>query len=732
MKELPIRAKEDVIVATLLDRQVIIIEGETGSGKTTQVPIFLYEAGFSQQGTIGVTQPRRFAATSVAYYVASLSGKPMGDIVGYQVRFDRASDPNTAIKFMTAGILLRELLSDPQLLRYSVIMVDEAHERTEEMDLLLGLLKGVIAKRKNLYLIIASATIDTKKFSEYFGGVPIIKVSGKVYPVQTHYLKEDIDDLDYLFRRMAEKVIEIRSTSLSGHILVFVPGKQDVHQVINEIQLRKPDELVTLPLYGGMEPEDQGKAFVDYGNIRKVIVATNIAETSVTVDGVVYVVDSGLIKESDFNSDNGVSGLDIIEHSQAGCDQRKGRAGRTRSGICYRMYTEENFGKRRSFTRPEILRTKLTNTVLSMASLGITNPEAFEFIDPPETSVIRRASEELVILGALDRRRNITRLGLQMASLPMDPVVAKMLLDAREFGCLKEMITIAAFLSVPHAIMCPKGLEQKADEMHRQFINEQSDLLTYLNIWLAFKRALFNREWCKTHFLNQRALWEIQSLRQQLKDKFRMAGVQVTSSSDHQAVMKCIVGGLKYNILECRSDGYFGLFKDVRGVKVHPTSVLKKCKARFIVMTDIIETREQYARNCTIARIEWLAEFLPHIFASKKAVFRSYKPGDYHVVGEQVIVFRGKPVGTRVVNIPLEKAKDVLNGFAQKAEEKGLVKLVFEKKGESLVSSFEGRFIEMSLRSKVRVEPGVAYQCKLTKLGEAVFAEAQSIVPTLK
>ncbi len=680
MTNLPISEKEEFIIGTLLENQVIILEGETGSGKTTQMPIFLYEAGFAQKGTIGITQPRRFAVTSVANYVAQLSGKPMGDIVGYQVRFNQSSDENTAVKFMTAGILLLELQNDRELSRYSVIMVDEAHERTAEMDLLLGLLKGVIQRRKNLRLIIASATIDTQKFSKYFGNAPIVKVSGRTYPVEIRYLPSSIDDSENFIDQVAQKVVEVQNSTLLGHILVFLPGKQDIHEAIEAINKLSSGKLMVLPLYGGMEPSEQERVFKNYAGLRKVIVSTNIAETSVTVDGIAYVVDAGFVKESDFNSDNGLAGLDVIKHSKAGCDQRAGRAGRTRSGICYRMYTEADYAERRSFTQPEIQRISLMSTLLTMARLGISKAEAFDFIDAPDSKIIRSSYESLIILGALDQRRKITQLGLQMATLPFDPIVSKMVLDSCKAGCVKEMITIAAFLSVPNVLLRPKGLEALAWKEQRMFFHSQSDLLQHLNIWKEYKAAGYDRKWCKEHFLSHRALWEISEVRADLKKRLIKAGVNTERSGNQDVLLRCIVQSLKFNILEYRpKQGYCSLFQNVQKVSVQQGSVLHGSKHPYITSTQLVEVKNlRIARNCTIVRPGLIAELFPHL-AQKK------------------------------------KKKD------------SFTKLVFEKKGTSLVSVFEGKPIQASLRNKVEVKPGIPYTCKIITIGEAVFAEAQSL-----
>lgn len=654
MNALPIAAKEDLIVSKLLEHQVIIVEGETGSGKTTQIPIFLYEAGFSQQGMIGVTQPRRFAATSVAKYVAQLSGKPMGDIVGYHVRFDKASDRFTAIKFMTVGILLGELQSNPDLSGYSVIMIDEAHERTEEMDLLLGFLKRILLKRKQLRLIVASATADTTKFSAYFNRAPVIKVSGRTFPVDVNYLPKDFRNLDQALDAMIAKIMEIHVGGVWGNILAFVPGKAEVHRVIDGILAHGRTDLMPLPLYAGMEYEEQERALSPQ-KMRKVIVCTNIAETSITVDDVGFVIDSGYIKESDYSSENSMAGLDTIEHSQAGCEQRKGRAGRTRPGVCYRLYSENSFRSRPAFTVPEIRRSEFTSSVVKMSRLGVPDPAAFDFIEAPDPVIVKNAQESLAILGALDARtKMLTKLGLQMSSLPVEPVVSKMLLQARSFDCLSEMITIAAFMAANGGFFLrPKGLEGAADKKHNVFYDGQSDMLVFLNIWNGYQSAGCDKGWCQKHFLNHRALWEIGSIRDQLEKKFVSVGAKITSTNNLSVLLRCVTAALRYNVFEYRpGHGYCALFQNVEGVQLHPSSALKAVKARFIIPTKVVETTGRYARNCTIARPEWLAEFLPQMFVAKE--FANVRGKDTFLA-DQSIYYRGQKVGTKIIFLTAEE-----------------------------------------------------------------------------
>lgn len=398
--QLPIKEAKNRIIDAIIDNPVVIVVGETGSGKTTQLPQFLHEIGLAQNGMIGITQPRRIAATSVARFVASQMGTQLGNKVGYQVRFDKAADITTDIKFMTDGILLREFQEDADLSKYSVILVDEAHERSQNIDFLLGLLKDLLTRRPDLRIVISSATINAKEFSQYFNNAPVINVSGRTYPVEIVYEESELQT-GSLVDRVVDKVIDIHLFEQEGDILVFMTGADDINQVIKKLDEKKLSGLVVLPAYAALDQEDQNEIFVQYPGTRKVVVATNIAETSITIDGICYVVDSGYIKQMNFDPLSGIHSLDMVEHSKAGCEQRAGRAGRTREGTCYRMFSKESFNERLDFTEPEIKRTSLASIVLAMEDIGINNIIDFDFVDPPDKVAFTSAYNELKALGAI-------------------------------------------------------------------------------------------------------------------------------------------------------------------------------------------------------------------------------------------------------------------------------------------------------------------------------------------
>jgi ATP-dependent helicase HrpA len=498
MLELPILAKELDITATYAANQVMILVGETGSGKTTKMPVFVHKHNVAtgRGGKIGVTQPRRVAATSTATYVAQQLGTVIGGLVGYQIRFEEETADHTRIKFMTDGILLQEIQRDPELREYSTIIVDEAHERSENIDFLLGLLKNLLKRRPDLKLVVTSATIDQQKFSRYFNNAPVVNVSGRMYPVDIIWSETDHSEW-MMVETVAQQVLDIHKTKPLGDILVFMTGGDDINKVIAKLENEELRNLVVLPIYGDLSLEEQRRIFQRYPGKRKVVVATNIAETSITVEGIVYVVDSGLIKQANFHPDTGIQSLDIVEHSRAGCEQRAGRAGRVQSGVCYRMYTKENFQSRPAFTTPEILRVSLANVVLKMENIGIADVEGFDFIDAPNSEAFHEAYETLIALGAIRRGvAGLTEIGRGMARLPLDPRTSRMVLEAEKHGCVKNVATVAAFLSVRNIFVRPKQSEYEADRAHQQFKDSKSDALTFLNVWAQYEHSGYNNQWC--------------------------------------------------------------------------------------------------------------------------------------------------------------------------------------------------------------------------------------------
>jgi HrpA-like RNA helicase len=497
---LPILRYAQEIKETIARNETAIIVGETGSGKTTQIPLLLLEE-MSPETRIAITQPRRVATRSVARYVAKKVGCHLGDKVGYQVRFEVHTTEGTRINFMTDGILLRKIQRDPLLQEYDVVMVDEAHERSLNIDFTLGLLKRLQKKRaeagmKPIKIIVTSATLEKEKFARYFGDSPMVEIPGRLHPVDIHYEKNCPHDYT---KAAAEKVKSIIEQNKEGDILIFMPGQEEIDKTIREIEALEVSDITILPLYGQMSAEDQDKIFEKTSG-RKVIVATNIAETSVTVPGIRHVIDSGLIKQIEFDPATGIETLAVRPHAKSGCIQRAGRAGRLAPGECWRLYTEEDFNNRQEFQTPEIQRSNLAHVVLMMKKIGIEDVKSFEFIDPPEPEALRQALDTLKILGALDENERITEIGETMAELPLEPHIARMVIEAEKHGCVETICTIASFLGCRSVFVRPKGKEAEADEAHRRFKVPESDFLTLLKIWQEYEANHYKDSWARDNF----------------------------------------------------------------------------------------------------------------------------------------------------------------------------------------------------------------------------------------
>lgn len=708
---LPIFEVKDHLVQTIRSNKVTVVVGETGSGKTTRIPQFLYEAGFAKDGMIGITEPRRIAATSVAEFVAKNLGTQLGDRVGYQIRFDVQSSRRTAIKFMTDGILLREIQLDPCLSAYSVVMIDEVHERSCNIDFTLGLLKDLLSRRNDLKVVISSATIDSGKFSEYFDNAPIVRISGNVFDVEVVYRDAKSSDVPF---EVARQICEIHQGQGPGDILAFMSSKEDISFVIDNLSKLRLDRCLVLPLYGGIPMEDQEKIFTEYPGKRKIIVATNIAETSITIDGIVYVVDSGQIKQNSFHAESGIQSLDVVEHSRSGCDQRKGRAGRTRPGVCYRLYSYENYIRRSEFTEPEIKRKSIAGVVLSMEDIGINNIVDFDFMDPPDRKSFSEAYDTLITLGAIEKRKAktaITLLGKRMAQFPLDPRLSRMLLEAEKFGCVQEVATIAAFLSVRYIFVRPKDKLSEADVAHSAFRDKRSDLITYLNIWENYVKENYSTKWCYDNFLNARSLYEIRMARKQLFVILEENGVKLSKSSDNDKILKSVVSGLIYNLfMSDYRHGYKSIFRTMYDqAYIHPASALFTNRPVWIVATEVVRTTRTFARNCTQVKIEWLAELLPHLFKAGKIQLVSHTQGEDFVLGIMDIHFNLQRVGQINVSIPLDDARKIQEASIKQAINNKWVRLTFERESDHLKAV--GRNIYASIFSDI--EEGGTYYCEL-------------------
>ncbi len=523
--ELPVVAKRDLIAKAIEENQVIVLCGETGSGKTTQLPKICLELGRGVAGLIGHTQPRRIAARSVAARIAQELQTTLGHAVGYKVRFSDHVSPNTYIKLMTDGILLAETQGDRLLEQYDTIIVDEAHERSLNIDFLLGYLRQLLPRRPDLKIIITSATIDPQRFSKHFNDAPIIEVSGRTYPVDVLYRPLEAQTEDKQDMELTDGILQAIDRlweSGPGDVLVLLAGEREIRETAEALRKHHPPRVDILPLYSRLSAEEQNRIFQPHGRPR-IVLATNVAETSLTVPGIKYVVDPGFARISRYNPRTKVQRLPIEKISQASANQRKGRCGRISEGICVRLYPESDFNTRAAFTDPEILRTNLASVILQMKALGLGDIEAFPFIEPPDRRMIRDGYQTLHELGAIDIEYRLTELGRALARLPVDPRIGRMVLAAIDEGCLDEVLIIASALTVQDPRQRPMDQQEAADAAHAKWRDETSDFLSYLLLWKDYHEHAEHlstsklRKWCEGNFLSYVRLREWHDVHQQLK-----------------------------------------------------------------------------------------------------------------------------------------------------------------------------------------------------------------------
>ena len=601
--------------------QLLIVVGDTGSGKTTQLTQFLAEDGYANQGMIGCTQPRRVAAMSVAQRVAEEVGCRLGEEVGYTIRFEDKSGPNTRIKYMTDGIMQREILLDPELSKYSVIMLDEAHERTIATDVLFGLLKKTLIKRPDMKLIVTSATLDAAKFSEYFNACPILTIPGRTFPVEIMYSREP--ESDYLDAALTT-VMQIHLTEPPGDILLFLTGKEEIDTSAEIIYERMKalgpsvPELVVLPIYGALPSEIASRIFEPAApGSRKVVIATNIAETSITIDGIYFVVDPGFVKQTAYDPKLGMDRLQVTPISQAQARQRSGRAGRTGPGKCFRLYTEAAYqSEMLPTTIPEIQRQNLSNTILMLKAMGINDLLHFDFMDPPPTNTMLTALEELYALSALDDEGLLTRLGRRMADFPMEPALAKSLIMSVDLGCSDEMLSIVAMISAVQTVFHrPKDKQQQADQKKAKFHDPAGDHLTLLNVYNAWKQGRMSDPWCFENFIQPRSMKRAEDVRKQLVQIIERHRLRIVSCGrDTVRVRQALCSGFFRN--SARKDPQEGYKTLVEGTPVymHPSSALFGKAAEHVIYHSLVETTKEYMHNVTAIEPKWLVEAAPTFF----------------------------------------------------------------------------------------------------------------------
>jgi ATP-dependent helicase HrpA len=695
--ELPVSARREEIARAIQNHQVVIVSGETGSGKTTQLPKICLELGRGRSGMIGHTQPRRLAATSVAKRIAEELNTPMGEVVGYQVRFNERVGPNASVKLMTDGILLAESQRDPLLRRYDTIIIDEAHERSLNIDFLLGYLKQLLPRRRDLKLIITSATIDATRFATHFGAdeahpAPVIEVSGRTYPVEVRYRPVDTRDLqsedensnrpppkrvdrENLSRDEARDLVDALVEAVGecarsgpGDILVFLPGEREIRDAAEALRKHHPPATEILPLFARLSAAEQERVFHPKGNSRRVVLATNVAETSLTVPGIRFVVDTGLARVKRYSWRNKVEQLRVEPISQASANQRAGRCGRLGPGICIRLYDEEGFGLRPPFTDPEILRSSLASVILRMKSLKLDDIESFPFVEVPPGRAIADGYHLLQELGAIDDDNRLTPTGHELARLPVDPRIGRMILAARHQGCLNEMLIIASALSVQDVRDRPLEAQEAADAAHAKFVDERSEFLSFLKIWTWYEDQVAHKasqrklvEQVRQQFLSPNRLREWRDVHSQLAAVVGEQGWHVnttpaTVEQIHLALLTGLLGNLGFKSEE--EGGYLG----ARGIRfhIHPGSKLAKKAGRWVVAAELVETTRLYAR--TIAKIDpvWVERAGEHLLRKNWSEPHWEKKAGRVVASERallygLVIYTGRRVDFAQINPTLAR-----------------------------------------------------------------------------
>lgn len=655
-KELPVFARRDEFLSLFATHQFLILVGETGSGKTTQIPQFILHTLQPQRAgkMIACTQPRRVAAMSVSRRVAEELDVPYGHQVGYTIRFEDFTGPNTILKYMTDGMLLREAMADPMLSRYAAIVLDEAHERTVATDILMGLMKQVAAKRPDLKIVIMSATLDAQKFQHYFYGAPLLTVSGRTFKVDIFYTPEP--ERDYL-EAAVRTALHVHLEEAPGDILLFLTGEEEIEEACLRIKReanqfgREIPELKVIPLYSSLPPYQQQRIFEPPPPPRrpgeppgrKLVVSTNIAETSLTIDGIVYVIDPGFSKQKVYNPRIRVESLLVSPISRASAQQRAGRAGRTRPGKCFRLYPENVFHRELiEQTHPEILRCNLGSVVLELKKLGIDDLVHFDFMDPPAPETLMRALELLNYLGALDDEGDLTELGRMMGEFPLDPQLSKMLIASADHNCSNEILTIVAMLSVQNCFVRPRDKQRAADDAKRNFAHSDGDHLTLLNVFHAYKEQqerydeqmatnsnptkektgknalLAPPDWCHKNFLNPRTLKSADDVRTQLQRimerlRIKLVSPKFGTAAYYTQIRQALVLGFFMQVAHLERGGTYLTVKDNQIVRIHPSSVLDMTP-EWVLYNEYVLTSQNYIRTVTSVRPEWLLEMAPHYY----------------------------------------------------------------------------------------------------------------------
>ncbi|MCL2067653.1 MAG: ATP-dependent RNA helicase [Treponema sp.] len=688
--ELPVYKNHKLILSALENNQVVVVVSPTGSGKTTQLPVILYEAGYSQRGIIGVTQPRRIAAVSVSEFIARQCGTSIPELIGYKMRFEDRTNHQTKIKIMTDGILLQEMKLDPWLSKYGLIIVDEAHERSLNIDFILGLLKRVLESRRDFKVIISSATINAEVFSEYFSECPIIKIDAQRFPVTLIYDPSE-NDPEALLAKIEAITARFINEKREGDILIFLPGEKMIKDCIKRLAFSSfGNSLHLLPLYGRLGKEEQERVFINAPKGKtKVIISTNIAETSVTIDGITAVIDSGLSKLNWYNPRTFTSSLVESPVSKASANQRKGRAGRTREGVCYRLYTRGDFENRPLFTTEEIFRTDLSEVILRMADLGITNFEDFDFIAAPEKAGIIAGIETLNLLDALEKDRSLSNIGKLMTEFPLAPRHSRIIVEAilNYPDVLRETVIAAAFLSTQSPYILPPGEETDARRAHHRFRDDAGDFVSYLKLYRAYSDSINKTKFCDQNYLDERAMAEIANVVAQLEEIVSSLKIPLhqgkwpLTSKLTDDYLCCIGRGMIQFVCvregRGRNTSYCSLTADK--IIIHPGSVMFRMDPTFIVAGEIVRTTRMYAMSVSPLSRAVLDRIRPGLFTYEektggKEREKLKKTRDFtnniKISGE---IFEIQTVkGKKTVILPWEKLKAIRDSIPADTVYKGL------------------------------------------------------------
>jgi HrpA-like RNA helicase len=708
--DLPVYAQKGLILNALASHQVVVVESPTGSGKTTQMPIILHEAGYSRNGMIGVTQPRRIAALSVSEFIARQLGCSLPGLVGYKMRFEDKTDQSTAIKIMTDGILLQEMKLDPYLSKYGVIMVDEAHERSLNIDFILGLLKRVLEARPEFKVIVSSATINAQIFSEYFGECPVVKIDAVTYPVTLIYDQPagfGADGsagaagpgawperrgqgaggrgpsspagaatlLDAQLEKIQAIVGRVVDEERPGDVLVFLPGEKAIKDCMGMLSAGPAGaKLHCVPLYGRLGKEEQERVFDPAPKGKtKVVISTNIAETSVTIDGIATVIDSGLAKLNHYNPRTFTSSLVEQAIAKASCNQRKGRAGRTREGTCYRLYARADFENRPLFTTEEIYRTDLSEVVLRMAELGVTAFEDFDFISPPNREGLVAGIETLNLLDALDPDRSLSKTGKMMAQFPLPPRQSRIIVEAilNYPDVTEETVIAAAFLSTQSPYLLPPGEELDARRAHHAFRDPAGDFLSYLKLYRQYKAAPDGKKFCERNYLDEKAMAEIANVKDQLELIVSALGVPILSGGSIENYLCSVARGLiQFVCVREARELYRSLTAD--RIQIHPGSVMFREDPAYIVAGEIVKTTRMYAMSVSPLQKTWLAKISPALFEgligkADKAETKPKQARDFTnriKIGPEIFEL-AKAKGAKTALLPWERLSRVLGNLGR-------------------------------------------------------------------